>query len=306
MKRILSGLTLFALALSGWAQVSSAPPLLNYKGTALPSTCQVGRLFFDTDATAGSNVYGCTSANTWTLQGASGAGVYLPLAGGTMTGNILFTDNTYDIGASGATRPRNLYLGGVAIINGSDLYLGSSGGTQSIVSATADGRFKLTNAAGNDFSRLQLGGTTSSFPAIKRSAATVAFRLADDSADAAITAASVADSKGDVRILPQNAQTSNYTLVLADAGKHIYHASGDGAGDTYTIPANASVAFTVGTMVSFVNLDSNAVSIAITSDTMYLGGVGTTGTRTLAQYCVATAVKVASTSWIINGGSCLT
>jgi len=35
----------------------------------------------------------------------------LPLAGGTLTGNLLFTDNLYDIGASGATRPRNVYAG---------------------------------------------------------------------------------------------------------------------------------------------------------------------------------------------------
>jgi hypothetical protein len=37
---------------------------------------------------------------------------YLQLAGGTLTGNLLFSaDNTRDIGASGATRPRTLYLG---------------------------------------------------------------------------------------------------------------------------------------------------------------------------------------------------
>ena len=38
-------------------------------------------------------------------------GSYLPLAGGTMVGNIIFTDNTYDIGASGVTRPRTGYFG---------------------------------------------------------------------------------------------------------------------------------------------------------------------------------------------------
>jgi len=38
-------------------------------------------------------------------------GAYLPLTGGTLTGNLLFTDNLYDIGASGATRPRRLYAG---------------------------------------------------------------------------------------------------------------------------------------------------------------------------------------------------
>jgi len=37
---------------------------------------------------------------------------YLPLAGGTLTGDLLFSlDNTKDIGASGATRPRTIYLG---------------------------------------------------------------------------------------------------------------------------------------------------------------------------------------------------
>jgi hypothetical protein len=103
------------------------------------------------------------------------------------------------------------------------------------------------------------------------------------------------------RGVPQNAQTGNYTLVAADAGKHIYHDSSAGAGDTYTIPANGSVAFPVGTTVTFVNDDSNAVSIAITTDTLVLAGTGTTGTRTLAQYGVATAIKVTSTRWIISG-----
>jgi hypothetical protein len=37
---------------------------------------------------------------------------------GTVTSHLLFTDNTYDIGASGATRPRNLYLAGAATIGG--------------------------------------------------------------------------------------------------------------------------------------------------------------------------------------------
>lgn len=44
-------------------------------GTSLPGTCSVGQLYFKSDAAAGSNVYGCTSANTWTLMsGAGGSG----------------------------------------------------------------------------------------------------------------------------------------------------------------------------------------------------------------------------------------
>lgn len=100
--------------------------------------------------------------------------------------------------------------------------------------------------------------------------------------------------------IPQNAQSSAYTLVLTDAGKNIYMASGQAA-TTITIPANASVAFPIGTAVSFVNMSSSAMTVAITSDTMYLSGAGTTGSRTLAQYGVATALKLTSTTWIISG-----
>jgi hypothetical protein len=56
----------------------------------------------------------------------------------------------------------------------------------------------------------------------------------------------------------------------------------------------------VGTAVTFINM-INTVTIAITTDTMYLAGTGTTGSRTLAAYGVATAIKVTSTSWIISG-----
>lgn len=100
--------------------------------------------------------------------------------------------------------------------------------------------------------------------------------------------------------IPQNAQSGSYTLVLGDSGKHIYHALGDGAA-TYTIPANSSVAYPIGTAITFINLSATSISIAITTDTMYLSSAGTTGTRTLAQYGSATAIKVTSTAWLISG-----
>lgn len=43
-------------------------------GTARPGTCAVSELFFDTDETAGLNLYGCTASNTWTLLGDGGGG----------------------------------------------------------------------------------------------------------------------------------------------------------------------------------------------------------------------------------------
>ena len=103
--------------------------------------------------------------------------------------------------------------------------------------------------------------------------------------------------------IPQNSKSADYTVVLADSGKHIFHPSGDASTRTYTIPANASVAYPIGTAVVFVNMTSQVVSIAITSDIMYLAKDGTTGTRSLAQYGSATALKMTATTWLISGSA---
>jgi hypothetical protein len=96
--------------------------------------------------------------------------------------------------------------------------------------------------------------------------------------------------------LPQNSQTSAYTLALTDAGKHISITTGG-----VVIPANGSVAFPVGTAIAIFNNSGSSQTISITTDTLRLAGTATTGSRTLAQYGLATCVKVASTTWVISG-----
>ena len=103
------------------------------------------------------------------------------------------------------------------------------------------------------------------------------------------------------RNVPVNSQSAAYTLVLADSGKVILHPSTDANARTFTIPANSSVAYAVGTAITFINMTSQVVTIAITTDTMYLSSAGTTGSRSLAQYGSATAIKITSTNWIISG-----
>jgi hypothetical protein len=112
-------------------------------------------------------------------------------------------------------------------------------------------------------------------------------------------ATNVVDSVGYTG-MPQNSQSAAYGILASDAGKSIVHPITDNNARTFTIPANGSVAFPVGTTITFINM-INTVTIAITTDTMYLAGAGTTGSRTLAAYGVATAIKVTSTSWIISG-----
>lgn len=112
-------------------------------------------------------------------------------------------DNTYDIGASGATRPRNVYIGSALTVGTnlnvtSNVVMGASSiaywtGRTALDSAS-DGVLRIANNAQTDFGRLQLGGTTSSFPSIKRSGAQIAIRLADDSGSALPSDAAQTDS----------------------------------------------------------------------------------------------------------------
>jgi len=102
--------------------------------------------------------------------------------------------------------------------------------------------------------------------------------------------------------IPQNSQSTAYTLVLADSGKHILHPSADTTARTFTIPANGAVAFPIGTAITFVNQNgAGNITIAITTDTMRLAGAGTTGSRTLTANGTATALKITATEWLISG-----
>ena len=110
-------------------------------------------------------------------------------------------DNVYDIGASGATRPRTGYFGtsiiaGSVIISGNQVSLGNSAGhltlsgTQlQLGSATTTYVTLFSGTVGSPL--LAFGGVSSSFPAIKRNGAALQIRLADDSANANIEVANL-------------------------------------------------------------------------------------------------------------------
>jgi hypothetical protein len=97
---------------------------------------------------------------------------------------------------------------------------------------------------------------------------------------------------------PQNIQSADYTLVLADAGKQIFHPASDTATRTYTIPANSSVAFPIGTVVLFtVENGGRPVTVAINSDTLVFGN-GVTGPIAVAASNTLTAIKITATKWL--------
>jgi len=98
--------------------------------------------------------------------------------------------------------------------------------------------------------------------------------------------------------MPQNSQAGSYTIALSDQGKHVYATA---TTSTITIPANTVTSFPIGSTVAIIASPTSTATISIQTDTLYLGGTGSTGNRTLAPYGMATAVKVTNTTWYISG-----
>lgn len=90
---------------------------------------------------------------------------------------------------------------------------------------------------------------------------------------------------------------ADYTFVLADAGKTMRKTTGS---HTWTIPANASVAAPVGTIIPF-SVKGGSVSLAITSDTLEWPDGAGTGTRTLTAPARGGIQKMTSTVWEVFG-----
>jgi hypothetical protein len=111
----------------------------------------------------------------------------------------------------------------------------------------------------------------------------------------ALTGSTVSDSIGNVRNVPQNAQTSAYVLVASDNGKHISITTGG-------VTVNSGI-FSTGQTVTIYNNSASSQTITQgTSVTMYLVGTATTGNRTLAQRGLCTVFCVASNTFVITGG----
>jgi hypothetical protein len=96
-----------------------------------------------------------------------------------------------------------------------------------------------------------------------------------------------------------NAQTgTTYPVVLTDAGLMITMTNV--AANIVTIPANASVAFPIGTQLNFMQAGAGTTSIAITTDTLNVAG--SLSLDMSGQYYAATALKIAATEWVLFGG----
>lgn len=102
------------------------------------------------------------------------------------------------------------------------------------------------------------------------------------------------------RGIPIKEIRADYTTIASDAGITLLHPSDDLSSRTITIASHSSVPYPNGTAITFINDSSSSITI-VCGNTLLLAGIGITGSRILAQYGMATAVKVSSTLWYIGG-----
>lgn len=156
-------------------------------------------------------------------------------------------------------------------------------------SSPSDGNLLIMNWAGNDFGRLMLGGTTASFPALKRNGTGLDLRLADDSGYSSLAASFYVSTGGTFRsnasgrlTFESDGVVSLYNNALSDFGRLNF------GGTTSSFPAikrsgaglsirladdSADATLAVGAITSSGTLALGANSITMS------GSIGVTGTR---------------------------
>ncbi len=100
------------------------------------------------------------------------------------------------------------------------------------------------------------------------------------------------------KLVTINAQTTSYTLVSGDAGSLVTMNSA--SANQLTIPANATVAYSVGTVIVIQQIGAGVTTVKGATG-VTLNGVSAGG-GTLAQWKSCSIIKTATNTWLALGG----
>lgn len=188
-------------------------------------------LFWSTDVNISRNAAGIIQFGTTV---ANAAGSWLA-TNGTLTGTL----------NAGSTTVANLTTGSAQFIQF---------GIRSAIDSPADGVVRIANNTQTDFTRLQLGGSTSSFPAIGRSTTRLVVQLADGTAGGGInlTTASILSiasgtnqRAGNATLVGGTVTVSNTTVTANTIVMLTRKTSGGTIGTAITYTLSAGASFTV-------------------------------------------------------------
>ena len=269
------------------------------------------------------------------LTTSTASSTYLPLAGGSLTGDISITStDTGDAAAPIIDLVRDSASPAAADYLGQIKFTGDDSGGASHTYAKITGKIDDPTAGGEDgliefavvsggsneiVARLKNDGlylntaNTVRFEGATADAHETTLTVADPTADRTIT---LPDASGTVALLASptftgtvnaaalvaplaiNAQTgTTYTFLAEDSGKLV--TSSNGSAQTFTVPPNSSVAFDVGTQIIVQNIGSANCTLA-------QGSGVTINSKDSAkeidgQWAAATLIKTATDVWTLIG-----
>lgn len=251
----------------GATSVTATGTQINYLSSATGTTGTTStNLVFSTSPTLVTPILGAATATSINGLGITSSTGTLTIA----NGKTLTVSNTLTFTGTDASSV-NFGTGGSVVYSGGDILLGAGGSvffnSRSIInSGGADGVIKFSNWAGTDFTRLVLGGTTSSYPAIAKNGTGIEIKLADNSAYTGLTALTGtfntstttpalflplgSGTNRDLKLLATNSGTDNF------AGAGFYPSSGTNVGSFLQfIPKGTGYTSAIKAQMSFYNTD---------------------------------------------------
>ena len=223
---------------------------------------------------------GGADGDIWLRYDTSPVTSYLPLTGGTITGNTTVTNASLQIKNTNANAGNYLEMkteanssvsldkvgDGAFNIGGHNIYLKHDTSNAYYAGFEYNGKCYLSYANSQKLETTSYGVSVSGL---------------------------VADSIGNVRDIPQNNRTSSYTLTSSDAGKHIKTTA------QVTIPSGV---FTAGQAITIYNNSSTAIDIIEgSSTTVYDSNDASTGNKSLKPRGLCTILCHASNNFVASG-----
>ena len=169
----------------------------------------------------------------------------------------------------------------------------ANGGTAATTASGARTNLGLGTIATQDASNVAITGGAINGTAIGGTTAAAGAFTTVSTSSTISSSSSISDSKGNVRTIVQNAQSGSYTLVAADAGKHVSTSAG------VIVPASV---FSAGDAITIYNNSSSSITISSGAVTAYKAAVNSTVTSTtLVARGICTVLFYGSNACVISG-----
>jgi Pectate lyase superfamily protein len=243
-------------------------------GVALPATCGVGEAFFQTNATAGLNLYGCTAVNTWTLLSSPAFNPAL-----IPTHDTIHADENYQASSNGTTAMTTISPDKALTTYTAGQCFDFTTDTSNPVSVNIDGLGAQSFTLGDGATTLPDGAVLAQYPFTACYDGTV-FRLKNSSASI------VAPERFDVKQAPYGAQGNGTTDDTAAIQRALTAAYNAGGGTVYFPCGTYALATPTGAhsgpgyyyllAQSGVHLEGESKECATLQPTNYAGQTGVT------------------------------